>query len=428
MWGLVLPKVRNTIGRQIVRIESLLELAWLHRLLAPLLLIVLMVDAYLAQSGSYYSDFLAYYSAGHMITHDPGALYHYDAYDLFEHSIKPELLRKTTVGYLYPPTFAILLAPFSLLPYPLAFLVWSSISILCIVLSTRVLARLSDSYGLAHLTPFLKTIVMGSIVSLFVISNGQVSLLICLWFSLLLLALHKRMDAQAALYLFAIAQIKPHLALPLFLWQLGARQWRFCAIVVICQLIAVFVSMCLIDIHVWESYLSHLSAANSRHLEVSARIYKMVNLRGWLTPDNEPHRMATHLAWGAYIVLSAFCLLTPFVSRVKLPASDAMAIIAPLAFFTSPWLHIHDLIILAPACVVLTAFLHQDHRERYMLPVYYLGSYAMGLAVGANAIILYGYRILLLWLCGVSVYVLFQLHNDRISPTQVREPALADAP
>ena len=164
----------------------------------------------------------------------------------FGHPVEPG---QDQICFAYPLYFALLLTPLAVLPYPLAYAIWTTaLFYLCLVsgwLAMRLM-RWRPPVWLSLITVVWSALFYPNARSILV---GQPGLLVLLFTLLTMLALQAGRDIRAGLWL-ALATVKPQMALFPVLWMLWwglwQRRWRFllsCSVVMVLLFAASFIAL-----------------------------------------------------------------------------------------------------------------------------------------------------------------------------------------
>lgn len=170
------------------------------------------------------SDFLPTYAAALLAIHQPGDLYHlWVLHGLEAHLAQPSRLVAGVLPYFYPPFFALLISPLTLVPFGLAFWVWAILN------GGSLLAVLRWAVRRLPLSPLARTLVavgtLASVPAFGAIVQGQVSALLALSASGGVTALGRRRDLLGGILLAGLT-VKLTYAAPILLVLLVARRWR----------------------------------------------------------------------------------------------------------------------------------------------------------------------------------------------------------
>lgn len=171
------------------------------------------------------SDFIAYYSAGGLVLAGKGhALYDFSALAGLERAVVyPYTLRYGVLPYVYPPYFAIALAPIALLTFEAAYTLWLALSLSVLATFIVITAR----YARLERGPaVLYALAIVSFLPAFVcLVHGQTSILLLGLFTVALFALRAGREGAAGVAL-GLALIKPPFVLPILLVLVLERRQR----------------------------------------------------------------------------------------------------------------------------------------------------------------------------------------------------------
>lgn len=170
------------------------------------------------------TDFINYYSAGRLVAEGHGAqLYNFAAMSAIErHVITPYRLTYGVLPYVYPPYFAVAVAPLSLLSLVPAYALWAALNAVWLCLALVTIQRRAGLrvQGTAALWLGAWTFIPTFIGLL----HGQVSFLLLALLGAALLSLERRWDVLAGV-LFAVGMLKPTYVLPCLVVLLVRRRW-----------------------------------------------------------------------------------------------------------------------------------------------------------------------------------------------------------
>ena len=170
-------------------------------------------------------DTMQFYTAGDLVNRGQAArLYDHPYFLECQRRIGgPDVDPADYSSHLYPPSVALLAAPWARLPYPDARAVWWAVQSLLLVVAGWMAWR-----GTA-IPPRWRVTAMLALAALFPIwialRIGQLS---PVWLASLLggILLHRRGNRLTAGLVLSILAIKPQLAAPVFIWLLLRRDWR----------------------------------------------------------------------------------------------------------------------------------------------------------------------------------------------------------
>jgi hypothetical protein len=163
------------------------------------------------------SDFITYFSAGKLVLAGKGRLmYDFSALARLERGVvHPYTLRYGVLPYVYPPYFALAIAPLSRLPLDQAYAAWLAIS--AAILSCFLWAT-SRYAGLTRAQTWLYAAATASFVPTFMcLVHGQTSIALLGLLTLALFSLRRDRQVPAGVAL-GLALVKPPLVLPLVLF------------------------------------------------------------------------------------------------------------------------------------------------------------------------------------------------------------------
>lgn len=169
------------------------------------------------------ADFLAFYVGGWMLRSGAGArLYDLAAQGAFQREVIPTLPDGAVLPYVNPPPLAALVAPLSLLTYPMASLVWTAVNVLLYALAGWLCARQIGTRPGARRTLLLGAFAFGPFFASMVLGQSAVLVLAV---QAVFVALLDRGHERGAGLVLALGLVKPQL-LPVWLvvlaWQ---RRW-----------------------------------------------------------------------------------------------------------------------------------------------------------------------------------------------------------
>ncbi|MBI3646411.1 MAG: DUF2029 domain-containing protein [Acidobacteriales bacterium] len=172
-----------------------------------------------------YQDFTIFYTAGRMVrSGQTAALYDLSAQYQVQRQFAPDVpIRQAALPYNHPPFEALLFAPFTLLPYWPAYLLWTALNLIMVAASLLMLRK--QFVEIRGLSPaFLTVAAAGFFPIVNAIIQGQDCLLLLFLYVLALAAFEKERDIEAGAAL-ATGLFRFQLVLPLVLI-LAVRRWR----------------------------------------------------------------------------------------------------------------------------------------------------------------------------------------------------------
>jgi hypothetical protein len=317
------------------------------------------------------ADFSSFYSAGRLALggHSP-----YDQRALFQ--AEQSLFGDSTQYYAfaYPPIFLLFAAPLALLPYPLALGLWEALGLAFYLLA---LLRLRRTLGLFRAEPSLVLIGALSFTATFVeIIHGQNAFLSAGLFALAISFLNAN-DAMAGVS-FGILAFKPQLGLIVPFALAAAGRWRCMAFAALTVAALAALSAMAFGPSAWREFLATSEFAKRAILDEDAVGYsKMISIFGWLRIWGAPLGLA--YAGQAAVGLAAISA-TAWLWRWNASPRVAGAALCLGALLVTPFAFDYDMLILAPALLLLSA----EGLERGFRPYERLCLFALWLAPAAS--------------------------------------------
>ncbi|HET6614712.1 MAG TPA: glycosyltransferase family 87 protein [Dehalococcoidia bacterium] len=314
-------------------------------------------------------DFAVFYAAADLVGRgDGGLLYETDALMEVEHA-SIALPRNTTLAYLNPPFFAGLLAPLSLLPFGVAFQVWTLfnfalLAVACVLLwrlakPLPLLARLPLVGGLAILPQAASTLQLGQFSMILLVS----------WLSSYALLRDGR-DRAAGIALAPLL-IKPELLLPVAALLLWKRRFGVFATLAPIAAAAVIASLAIVGIDGIVTYPAHLHEVSSSFTPATNSTQKMFGWTGILGATMGPEHAALQTLIA--IPLAALTLAgVAWLWRGRFAPNGDMFPVQWLALtlgtlLCDPHLYHQDTLLLYPAIAIVVA--SAPERRRWAAPM-----------------------------------------------------------
>lgn len=385
--GLVRDTVRPGQRRRHISPSSLQLVALV---LCAVLAIALVVSYVMllrgGAAGIKQTDFVAYYSGSHLVLSGHASqLYSFPALGRFEAQlVHPLQVRHGVLPFVYPPFFALFLAPLAALPYPAAYGLWLLINGGLLVATVAALGRYA---GLGARGMALLGAACLSFLPVFVcLVQGQTSLLLLALLTTTLLSCRwtargpglARGDLLAGCAL-GLALVKPPLVVPFLLTLILRRRWRALGGFAMTVTILVVVPTLLLGIPVTDGYGRTLLRATAWHDQFGYGPVWNHSLAGFA------QLLLPGPAWPpatAGLILGALVLLACATRSREIDL--ALGVSCLVAILISPHVLIHDLsILLLPVAVAL----------RYRPPI----------PLGLTAVLVLGYLAILLGLRTIDV-------------------------
>ncbi len=321
------------------------------------------------------TDFLHFYTLGSLaLTHRGDDLYNLRAQSDLAAQLVPAA---AGIRYLplYPPQVSIFFAPFARLSYPRALLLWLTLSKLLYLLCCYAVWRACPDLRNHKLTVFILAVAFPAFWHL--MAWGQTSALALAFFTLAFFSLRAQRDFLAGLALGCLI-FKPQLALASAIVFLITLRWRIIAGALV-------------------SAAAQLTAAWLYYGPGPLREW-MLTLRNVprLLPLLEPRPYQTHclrtfwtmlLPWPSitlalYLISAVLvCLWTLACWRSSLPLSVRFSALLFATVLVAPHLTVYDLVILAPAFLLLSdwTLIHPDSVAARHLPLLLYLAFALPL-------------------------------------------------
>ena len=303
------------------------------------------------------TDFLHFYTLGSLALAHRGA-------DLYNMSALSQLVAQrvpaaTGIRYLpvYPPQVSILFAPFAHLSYPCALVLWLTLSSLiygaCIYVLWRICPNLRN-YGLTVLVLALAFPAFWHLIAW-----GQTSALALACFTLAFFALRAERELLAGLALGCLI-FKPQLGLAAAVIFVDTRRWKVVAgalFSALAQLAAAWIYYGPDSLRTWIQTLFRFPSLLAL---LEPKLYQTHSLRTfWSMLLPWPN-----LAFGLYILTALLTLALAarcWQSSVSLPLRYSALLLATV--LVAPHLTVYDLVILAPAFLLLTDWIVAEPNQ-----------------------------------------------------------------
>ena len=305
------------------------------------------------------TDFLHFYTLGLLADEHRGAdLYDVNAQAALAAQHVPEAAGLRYLP-LYPPQVSMLFAPLAHLSYGRALAVWwASCALLygiCCYVIWRACTNLRDLGGTALI------LAAASPAFLHLIAWGQTSALALACFTVLFFLLRARRDFYAGLVLGCLI-FKPQLGLAAAVVFLSMGAWRVVAGALVSAAAQLAVGIIYYGVQPMQTWLNVLANARQIWPWLEPRPYQTHSLRTFwsmLIPFS-------HLASGLY-VLSALGALVLTIACWRLGESVPIALrfsaLLLATVLVAPHLTVYDLVILAPAFLLLADWLVQQNAD-----------------------------------------------------------------
>ena len=308
------------------------------------------------------TDFLHYYTLGLLaLEHDGADLYNMEAESALALQRVPEAGHLLYVP-LYGPQVSLLFAPFATLPYAWALILW-------LALSTALYALCC--YAIWKTCPMLQsfpgtTLILAAASPAFVhlIVWGQNSALALVCFTLAYVAQRSQKSFWAGLALGCLI-FKPQLALAAAVVFLLTHQWRVIAGMIVTASAQLLAGQLYYGSATMKDYAYHLVHVGGIYSLLEPRPYQMHSLRAF---------WAMLIPWPvvafAFYIATAIGILGLAVRCWKSsePLGLRYSVLLLTTVLVSPHLTVYDLVILAPAFLLLADWA-RAHCEQWQVPI-----------------------------------------------------------
>jgi alpha-1,2-mannosyltransferase len=297
------------------------------------------------------TDFLHFYTLGSLALTHRGA-------DLYNMNVQSQLAAQRVpaaagIRYLpvYPPQVSLLFAPFARLSYPCALILWLTLSSLIYGLCVYTLWRICPNLRNYPLTVLILALAFPAFWHL--IAWGQTSALALACFTLAFFALRAQRELLAGLALGCL-MFKPQLGLAAAVIFVDTRRWKVIAgalLSALAQLAAAWIYYGPDSLRAWIQMLSRFSSLLPL---LEPKLYQTHCLRTfWTMLLPWPN-----LALALYILTALLTLALAarcWRSSLSLPLRYSAVLLATV--LVAPHLTVYDLVVLAPAFLLLTDWL-----------------------------------------------------------------------
>jgi hypothetical protein len=298
-----------------------------------------------------------------------------DLYNQTAFSAAQEHLVPASAGALYqpvyPPQVALVFSPLALLPYDVASVLWTCMTVLAYFAIVALVWR-----RFRHELPDGALVASAAVVfpPLWnVVLFGQNSVLILLVFFLGWRALESQQSFLAGA-VFGLLAIKPQFAIPLVVITLIGREWAMLCGAAVSLAVQVLAAVAVFGSGVLSDYVHQAVVVVSSANELEPLLYKSLSLRSLtrLVPSafGAPPWLA-FMAWLAFVLLVLAGTARSWVSAAPLHAR--VGVVALAAVLVSPHLIIYDTLLLALPLLWCGAWAESGNgpsRQSFWLVVY----------------------------------------------------------
>lgn len=270
-------------------------------------------------------DFDAFYLAGKLVWQGRAA----DAYqfELFVLEQRPYSTLTAFMPWTYPPQFELVVALFSPLPRPFAYLAFTLLSLFGFLVATR---RLYGSEPVAALLPVVPSVLL----TLFIGQNGLLTAGLTAFAAAGLI--ERRGWAGVALGLLVI---KPHLALGLAVYAVIDGRWRTVAVAAATVGASMLLTTLLLGPGIWAAFLGGVEEASGFFAGSDYYFYRMTSVYTALRTWGLPFEIAMPVQTA--VTVAALGLVV--VAQRRLAAREAVGIAICAGLLCSPYSYFYDL-------------------------------------------------------------------------------------
>jgi len=293
------------------------------------------------------TDFLHFYTLGTLAREGRGGLlYNVPVQTALLHQLVPEAKNYVYVP-LYGPQVSLLFSPFSRLPYSSALLVWLGLNVLIYGACCFAVWKCCPSLANRGWMVLLLAIAFPGISQL--LAWGQTSGLALMLFTLAFLALQSKQNFLAGLAIGCLI-FKPQLGLAAAVVFVFLQQWKVVGGAVLSALAQIGVGWLRFGMPVMRDYIRALAHVNEVSAQLEPRPYQTHSLRSFWTMVIPWPEVALALYLASAIVV--FALLVRCWRRESNLAVKFSALLLATVL-VSPHLTVYDLVVLAPAFLLL---------------------------------------------------------------------------
>lgn len=293
------------------------------------------------------ADFLHFYTLGSLANQGCGA----DLYDAYAQKAESERLVPDSRGFFFQPVYgpqvALLFAPLARLPYPAAAVLWIAISAAIYGACCQAVWRRCPELGRHRATVLLLALASPAFFNL--IAHGQTSALALAFFTLAYLALEAKRPLLAGLAIGMLIY-KPQLGLVAAVVFVFAGQWKVVLGAVAGAAAQLALGWAAWGSSVMEQYWRTLRMLGEMSSVLEPKLYQMHSLRAFwklLAPWDGP------ALWLYVATAGAVLVGVVWAWRTRAPLWSRYSGFLLATVLAAPHLTVYDLVILAPAMLLL---------------------------------------------------------------------------
>ena len=251
--------------------------------------------------------------------------------------------------FVYPPTYLFFTYPLRLMPYPAAFAAWTVVTLLLYLVAIYLIVPRPIAI-LVALSPF---------PVFFNFFLGQNGFLLAGLMGLSLVVMERRPRSSGLL--LGLLTFKPQIGVLFPFALLVSRKWRVVVGAIATSVVLIVASVVVFGYQGWPSFIHAVADRGSSLSPISQEFMRLESVYGflWLAGISPPIAWTIQLAFaGAVAAVVCWVWARPLPHSLK---AAALCSAAPLA---TPFVHGHDLCVLA----IAVAFLVKDGLTRGFLP------------------------------------------------------------
>jgi hypothetical protein len=251
--------------------------------------------------------------------------------------------------FVYPPTYLFFTYPFGLMPYVAAFAAWTVVTLLLYLTAIYLIVPRPIAI-LVALSPF---------PVFFNFFLGQNGFLLAGLMGLSLAVMERRPRLSGIL--LGLLTFKPQIGILFPFALVISRKWRVIVSAIATSLVLIVASVVVFGYQGWPSFIHALADRGSSLSPISQESMRLESVYGflWLAGISPPIAWAIQLA-----VTGAVAAVVCWVWAKPFPHSLKAAALCSAAAMATPFVHGHDLCVLA----IAVAFLVKDGLTRGFLP------------------------------------------------------------
>lgn len=322
------------------------------------------------------SDFTTFYTGAQIIRAGEGShIYDLDTQARFQNAcLRPHgwTFKDGLLIYIYPPFFALLFIPLTLLPLSYAFHVWNVISFALLVAVIRMLLRAMNCRTFGH-TAYGLLIAISFFPVFEAFNKGQSSFLYLYILTIAYLQLRRGKEIPAGLAL-GCALIKPQFVVPFLIWGTVRKRWSMLTSFFSAAMVLLVASWAIVGVAGIRQYLALSRTAMSWDGPYNFLPTIMPNLRGtiyrisalfqWLGIGNLSSGeilLISLIASGVLLICLAYIQRQGSGSGIEFDLDFAAVLIASMMI--TPYVYNHDLTLIVLIGIIILGVYLENRSE-----------------------------------------------------------------